>query len=78
LTKDKSQMFKHRIIHSTARDIMRLQSLCISYILQCSQILDKYWVMRDRVQDREIDKEEEVKPRDIFYSLSVQFLSLKF
>jgi hypothetical protein len=75
-------MFQHRIIHSVARVIMRLHSLCISYIHQCPQNLGKYWVMRDRVQtkvqDRKIDKEEEIKPRDIFCSLSVHNLSLQF
>ena len=71
-------MFKHRISHSIAHVVMRLHSVCISYIRKCPQILDKSWVMRDRVQtsvqDRKIDKEE-IKPRDIFCSLSVQHLS---
>ena len=71
-------MFQHRIIHSIARVVMRLHSLCSSYIRQCPQILDKSRVMRDRVQtrvqDRKIDKEEEKKPRGIFCSLSVKLL----
>jgi hypothetical protein len=75
-------MFQHRIIHSIARVVMRLHSLCISYIRQCPQILDNYWAKRDRVQtrvqDRKIDKGEEIKPRDIFCSLSVQLPSLQF
>jgi len=75
-------MYQHRIIHAIARVVMRLHSLCISYIHQCPQNLDNYWVMRDRVQarvqDRKIDKEEKIKPRDIFRSLSVHFLSLQF
>jgi hypothetical protein len=73
-------MFKHRVIHSIARVVMRLHSLCISYIRQCLQILDYYWVMRDRVQtrvqDRKTEKEEEIKPRDIFCFLSAYLLSL--
>jgi hypothetical protein len=82
LNKDKIRMFQRRIIHSIARVVMRLHSLCISYIRQCPQILDNYCVMRDRVQprvqDRKIEKEEEINPRDIFCSLSVQLLSLQF
>ena len=75
-------MFKQRIIHSIARVVKRLHSLCFNYIRQCPQILDNYWVMRDgvetRSQDRKRDKEEEIKPRDIFCSLSLQLLSLQF
>lgn len=75
-------MFQHRIIHTIARVVMRLLSLCISYIHHCPQNLDNYWVMPDRVQtrvqDRKIDREEKIRPRDILRSLSVHFLSLKF
>jgi len=67
-------MIKHRIIYSITRVVKRLHSLCISYIRQCPQFLDYYWVMRDRVQtrvqDRKTEKEEEIKPRDIFCFLS--------
>jgi hypothetical protein len=74
-------MLKHMIIQSIARVVMRLHPLCISYMHQCLQNLDNHWVTRDRVQtrvqDRKNDKEEEIKPRDIFCSLSVHLLLLQ-